>query len=300
MELTANWAELLWPGLKTVYGIEYRDYPEQYPQMFGVQTSDKAYEQTLGMTGFGLAVHKPEGQGIAYDEAFQGFKGTLTHSTMGLGFIVTAEMYEDDQYGKINALPKALARSIRHTIEINAANVFNRAFTSTFTGADGKELCATDHPLRGGGTFSNELSTPADFCMTSLEQMLWLIGDMVDDRGLSIYAQPLKLIAHPYNQWNVQTILNSEKWPEDNSNAINPAKGTFREAPVFNPYLTDPDAWFIKTDVPNGMVFYWRRRPKFTRDNDHDTDNAKQKTTYRCSQGWDDPRCIVGTPGGGS
>jgi phage major head subunit gpT-like protein len=292
---TANFSELLYPGLYNIWGLEYPQYAEEYSQIFDVRTSTQAYEKTLGLTGFGLAVNKAEGTSISYGTAFQGYTHTLTHVTNGLGFIVTSEMYEDDQYGKIRTLPAALARSIRHTIEIDAASVLNNGFAATPTGADGHQLLDTDHPLVGGGTYQNELTNSADLSMTSLESMLALINDFTDDRGLLMNAKAVKLIIHPDNEWTARQILQSDKDPESNFNAINPAKGMMPY--VVNHFLTDPDAWFIKTDIPNGLVFYWRRRPAFSKDADFDTENAKFKTTYRCIQGWDDPHGLVGSPG---
>lgn len=295
--MTTNFGELLYPGLKSIYGMAYNDYPELYSKCgFRVETSTQAYEKTLSLTGFGLAATMPEGQGVTYDEAYQGYTQTLTHVKYGLGFQVTSEMYDDDQYGKINGLPKALAKSVRDTIEQYPANILNNAFTSG-TGPDGSYLCVTTHALIGGGTEQNCLSTAADISMTSLEQAFIDIGDMVNDRSLLINLKARKLVIPPELEWTVKQILNSEKDPESNYNAINPAKGIFPEGYVVNPYLTDSDAWFIITDCPYGLVFYWRRRPAFTKDNDFDTDNAKYKTVFRMSVGWDDFRGVFGTAG---
>jgi hypothetical protein len=293
----ASFSELLYPGLYDIWGDKYPQYPEEYSKIFEMRTSTHAYEKTLGMTGFGLAVDKAEGASITYGQAFQGATHTLTHVTNGLGFIVTKEMYDDDLYQKINALPAALARSIRHTIEIDAANILNNGFSSSYTGADGHQLLDTDHPLIVSGTYQNEPTTATDLSMTSLEAMLALINDFTDDQGLLMNAQVRKLVIHPDNEWTARQILQSDKDPESDFNAINPAKGMFPGGYVVNHFLTDADAWFITTDIPNGLVFYWRERPRFTKDNDFDTDNAKFKTTYRCIQGWDDPHGIVGSPG---
>ena len=296
MILTTNFGELLYPGLRKIWGDRYNDYPEEYSQIFGMETSTKAYEKTLGLTGLGLATEKTQGGGVDYDDAFQGNTQTLTHITYGLGFIVTSEMWEDDQYGKIRALPKALARSVRQTIETTAAVLLNNAFATTYnTGPDGLELCSTVHTLVGGGTFQNEPSTPADLEMTSMEQALIDIGDWVDERGLKVAIRAKKLIVAPENDWTAKQLLGSDKDPESNYNAINPAKGIMPYM-VYH-WLTDPDAWFILTDCQDGLVFYWRRRPDFTKDNDFDSDNAKFKATYRHSQGWDNPRGIYGSPG---
>ncbi len=292
---TGNYAELLYPGLKGIWGDKYKDYPEEYTKFCEVKTSTKNYEKTLGLTGFGLAVETAEGSGVTYDDAYQGITKTYTHVYYTLGFIVTSIMYEDDQYGKINALPAALARSNRHTIEIVAANVLNRAFNSSYVGADGVELCSLLHPLVGGGYLANELTTAADLSMTSYEQMTHVINDFTDDRGLQIYAQRKKLIVAGENEWTAKQILGSSQDPETNYNAINPAQND--TSLVVNHYLTDADAWFIQTDVPNGVTFWWRRRPAFTKDNDFDTDNGRYKTTMRFVTGWDDPRNIAGSPG---
>lgn len=292
---TSNFGELLEPGLALLYGDSYKQFGEEYSKVFTIKSSSKQTEHTLSMTGFGLMPTKAQGAGVTYDDPIQGYKQSLTHVSYGLGFIVTLEMYEDDLYNKINALPVALARSGAHTVEVTAANILNRAFNSSYTGADAKEMCATDHPLIGGGTMSNELTTAADLSMTSLEQALIDISNFTDDRGLQIAAKPKQLIIPPELEWTAQQLLKSEKDPESANNAINPAKGIMPY--TVNHFLTDTDAWFIQTDVPNGLVFYWRRRPALTKDNDHDSDNAKFKSTMRFISGWDDFRGIFGSPG---
>lgn len=292
---TGNFSEILEPGLADIYGLSYKQYPEEYSKIFEVKPSTKHTEHTLSLTGFGLMPVKPQGAGVSYDNPIQGYKQSLTHVVYGLGFIVTLEMYEDDLYNQINALPAALARSGSRTTEIIAANVLNRAFNSSYTGADTKEMCATDHPLIGGGTQANELSTSADLSMTSLEQAIIDISALTDDRGLLLAARPKQMILPPSLEWTAQQLLKSEKDPESASNAINPAKGIMPY--TVNHSLTDPDAWFIQTDIPNGLVFYWHRRPILTKDNDSDSDNAKFKSTMRFICGWDDPKSIFGSPG---
>lgn len=295
--ISSNFSELLYPGLKAIWGMAYKEKPEIYSKIFNVQSSSQAYEKTLSMTGFGAAATKSEGTSVTYDDAYEGLTQTLTHVTKGLGFIVAKELMEDDQYGKINALPKALAFSIRSTIEQDAANVLNNAFSTSYTGADGCCLCYASHTLLDGGTEQNTLSTAADLSMTSLEQAFIDIGDLVNDRGLLINVMARKLVIPSELEWTAKQLLGSEKDPETNYNAINPAKGIFPEGYLVNPYLTDPDAWFILTDAPQGLVFYWRRKPEFTKDNDFDSDNGKFKSTYRCIQGWDDWRGVFGSPG---
>ncbi len=292
---TGNFGELLEPGLALIYGDTYKSYPEEYSKIFTVKTSTKHTEHTLSMTGFGLMPVKAQGAGVTYDTAIQGYKQSLSHTVYGLGFIVTLEMFEDDMYNKINALPTALARSGSRTVEIIASNVLNRAFNSSYTGADTKEMCATDHPLIGGGNQANELSNSADLSMTSLEQAIIDISALTDDRGLLLAAQPKQLIIPPSLEWTAQQLLKSDKDPESNFNAINPAKGVMPY--TVNHSLTDPDAWFIQTDIQNGLVFYWHRRPVLTKDNDTESDNAKFKSTMRFVCGWDDYRSVFGSPG---
>jgi hypothetical protein len=250
----------------------------------------------MGMTGFGLASTKTQGSSVDYDDPYQGPTHTVTHYVRGLGYIVTKEMYTDDQYNKINALPKALKKSMLQTKEIDHANVLNRAFSSSYTGADGKELCATDHVLYGGGTEQNELSTSADLSLTALEQAYIDIGEMVDDRGLSMSLRPTKIIVALENDWTAKQLLGSQLDPETpSSNAINPAKGILPY--MVNHYLTDPDAWFILIDAENGLVSYSRWPLEFGKDNDFNSDNMLNKATERYSVAWDDFRGIYGSPG---
>lgn len=292
---TGDFGELLEPGLRSVYGTAYKSYPEQYTKIFDVRTSGKRTEYMLSISGFGLVNAKTESASVDYDEPVQGFKSSQTAVTYGKGFSISREMYEDDQYNIINKYPKALARSNRVTIEQTGADVLNRAFNSSYTGGDTKELCATDHPLIGGGTYANELSTSADFDVTSLEQALLDIGDMVDDRGLLLQAMGKKLVGPPELQFQFARTLKSTLDPESAMNTVNAVANVLPFE--INNYLTDPDAWFIITDIPDGLICYWRRKPEFTRDNDFDSENAKFKTTFRVSFGWGDPRQIFGSPG---
>ena len=291
---STNFGELLYPGLKAIYG-EYPAKPAIFEQVYRVETSTQAYEKTLGMSGFGMAVTKTEGGSITYDDAYQGLTQTLTHVTKGLGFKVTREMMEDDQYNKINRLPGALRFSINQTIEYDAASFIIGAFDSS-TVADGQYLCSTTHTqLDGVATAKNKLSTDADISMTSLEQAYIDIGDITNDRSLLINIRPKKLLISTEQEWTVKQLLKSAQDPETNYNAINPAQGSIDY--VVWPYLTDADAWFIITDAPYGLVYYWKRRPDFTKDNDFDSENAKFKSTYRSIYGCDDWRGIFGSAG---
>jgi hypothetical protein len=298
MIVPSNFSELLAPGLRKIYGLEYAQYPEEFSQVFEVTTTARAWEEDMNLTGFGLVPPKPVGRSVEYDTAYQGWKKRYTMSTFGLGFIVAREMLEDDLYRQINNMPKALSRSVRHTIEVTAANHLNRAFNSSYVGADSKQLCATDHPLIGGGTFRNMLSVSADLDITSFEQALIDIStSFYDDRGLLMAVRPLALVVHPSNDFQCQYILKSERLPDTANNNYNPARGILPRGHLLLHWLTDPDAWFILTDVPNGLLWFWRRNPEFTNDNVFDSENAKFKTTYRCDSGWTDPRCIFGSPG---
>ncbi len=289
---TANFAELLEPGLRTIFGMSYNEWPQEYTRIFEVRDSNKQTEHTLSMAGFGLVPVKPQGQAIAYQDPIQGFKQSLTHLTYGLGFTVTREMFDDDLYGEIRALPRALAMSGTQTVETVAANILNRAFNASYTGRDSKVLCATDHPLENGSTLKNRPTTHADLSVTSFEQAMIDIGDFVNGSGLKIAAIPQRLICTTSNERTAKEILNSELTPENANNAINVFRN--KVSLEINHYLTDPDAWFIQTNVPEGLIFYWRRRPDFTRDNDADSQNAKFLQTFRFICGWDDFRNIYG------
>lgn len=293
---TGNFGELLEPGLRVVYGDAYNNYQEEYSRVFDVKTSSQANEEDLSITGFGPTVVKSEGGSVSYDIAYQGYKKTYTHVTYGLGFIVTREMVEDDLYRKIVAMPQALAKSVRDSVELLAANIFNNGFTGNDQ-SDGKDLFDTSRPLVGGGTWQNKPTTAADLSVTSLEQAFIDIADYVNDRGLKIFAQPKTLIVPKEEAWQAQIILNSMQMPGTTNNDINPARNVFPGGVVVMHWLTDTNAWFIKTDVPNGLTFFWRRKPEFTRDNDFDSENAKFKTTYRCSVGSTDPRGCYGNSG---
>jgi hypothetical protein len=293
---TTNMSELLYPGMRTIFGMSYKDYVAEWSQIFPVKKSTQAYEKTMGMTGFGLAATKDQGDGVTYDNPFQGPTQTVTHYVRGLGYIVTKEMFTDDQYNKINALPKALKRSMLQTKEIDHANVLNRAFNSSYTGADGKELCATDHPLLGGGLEQNKLSTAADLSLTALEQAMIDIGESTDDRGLLNRLMAKKIVVSLENDWTARQLLGSTNDPETPaSNALNPAKGLLPY--IVNHYLTDPDAWFILTDAEDGLVSYSRWPLELGKDNDFNSDNMLNKATERYSIAWDDFRGIYGSPG---
>lgn len=300
---TNNFAKDLIPGVKTWFGQKYKEYPIEYLDIFEKMNSTRAFEEEVGVTGFGLAAIKNEGTGIAYDEQEQGFVSRYTHVTYGLGFIITREMYEDGIAVTV-ALRRAnsLAFSIRQTKEIVGANILNRAFTAAYTmgsNSDGKELCATDHPNKAGGTWRNELSTPADLSEAALEQACIDIAGFTTDRGLTIAIRPKALIIPQALEFDAYRILESIGQSGTANNDINALRssGKFPQGIVVNHYLTDTDAWFIKTDCPDGLKYMERRADSFGTENDFDTENAKFKATFRGSFGWSDPRGIFGSPG---
>ena len=302
---SSSFAKLLWPGLNAIYGKSYNDYPEEWSKLFEKNTSDKAYEEDVGLSSFGLASVKNEGAPITYDTERQGFTSRYNHVVYALGFIVTREIYEDDQYGKVGAQKaKGLARSMRQTKEIVAANVYNRAFDTAYTGGDGASLIASagggsaSHATVSGGTFTNGPATAADMSEAALEQAVIDIAGFRDDRGLLIAAKPRKLVIPYQQQFEVKRILGSDGRVGTDLNDPNVLKdmGIFSEV-VTNHYLTDPDAWFILTDVNDGLKYFERRADGFEMDNDFDTENAKFKATARYSFGWSDPRSIYGSTG---
>lgn len=280
-----------------IYGDAYKEYPEEYPGVFDIHTSSKNFEEIDSIVGFGLVPEKDQGKAVDYDDAFAGYSKRFTHTTYGLAFNVTRELWEDEQYGKIKKLPQALAKSVRQTVELSCANVLNRAFNVSYPCPDALELCSLLHPLKLGGTWANELAVAADFDVTSLEAALVGIQSFVDERGLKMYAQPRKLIIHPNDVFQAKQVLKSAQLPGTANNDINPAQDILPEGFVSLHWLSDTDAWFVKTDVPNALVMFWRRRPEFTRDNDWASENGLFKTTYRMSEGPGDPRGIYGSPG---
>lgn len=296
----ANWSKALWPGVNTFYGQRYNEFPVEYTQLFDTYTSSKAFEEDVGTTSFGLAAVKNEGGSFPYDDTQQGFLTRYQHITYALGFIITEEMIDDDQYMVVaGKKAPALAFSMRQTKEINAANVYNRAFTSTYVGGDGKEMCATDHPNVTGGTYANELATASDISEAALEQAIIDMGKWTNDRGLKIAVMPQKLIIPIDLQFDVERILMSPLQSGNSNNDINALKssGKFPGGVIVNHYLTDTDAWFIRTNCPDGMKYIERKGDSFDEDNDFDTGNLKYKASGRYSLGWTDPKGIYGSPG---
>lgn len=296
---TGSFAKLIYPGLNAVWGKKYDEHAKQYVDLFDVEKSDRNYEEDLGVTGFGLAPVKAENTGISYDTESQTYVSRYVHTVYGLGFIITKEMMEDNLYDQVGMRrTEGLSFSINQTIETVAANVYNRAFNSSYTGGDGKELCATDHSTAAGNQ-SNELASPADLSEASLEDMLIQIMDAENDRGLKVALRPRSLIIPHQLSFDAHRILKSTLQNDTANNAINAVRsmGMIPEGIKVNNYLTDSDAWFIRTNAPHGMKFFMRRAPSFETDSDFDTDNAKFKASVRFSCKWSDFRGVYGSPG---
>ncbi len=296
---TGSFAKLLWPGLNAIYGKAYSEYPVEYTKLFETFKSSKAFEEDLGLSSFGLAVQKGEGQPITYDNERQGFVTRYQHLVYALGFIITQEMMDDDQYDVVGQRKaQSLAYSMRQTKEIFGANVYNRAFNGSFTGGDGVSLINASHPLVAGGTFSNQIATAADLSEASLEQACIDIAGFTNDRGLLIAVRPKSLIIPRQQIFEAQRILKTDGRVGTDANDLNAIKtmGMIPEI-VANHYLTDEDAWFIRTDVPHGMKWFERKADSFDMDNDFDTSNAKFKASMRFSAGWTDPRGLYGSQG---
>lgn len=296
---TGSFAKALWPGVNAWYGKAYNDYPLEYTDLFDTFKSTRTFEEDVGISSFGLAVQKAEGAGITYDNERQGFITRFQHVVFSLGFIITREMMEDDQYDIVGQRKaQGLARSMRLTKEIVGANVYNRAFNASFVGGDGVSMINAAHPNIAGGTFSNLIATASDLSEAALEQAVIDIQGYVDDRGLLIAAKAKSLVIPRQLIFEAKRILGSDLRVGGDVNDLNALK-TMGMIPsvVANHYLTDVDAWFIRTDVPHGMKYFERRADEFNMDNDFDTENAKFKATSRYSFGWTDPRGIYGSPG---
>lgn len=295
---SGSFAKALWPGVNKWYGQEYNEWKTEYTDIFETHSSRKAFEEDVGTSGFGLAQVKGEGAPIPYDTALQGFIDRYTHVVYGLGFIITEEMVEDDQYdviGKKKAT--ALAFSMRQTKEINGANILNRAFNASYTYGDGVSLLNSAHPNIGGGTWSNVMATASDLSEAALEQAFIDISGYTNDRGLKIAVRPRKLVVPYQLDFEANKILQTEFEVGTNNNTVNVVRGRFPGGVVLNHYLTDADAWFIITDCKDGMKYFERRGDRFAMDDDFDTSNAKFKATGRYSFGATDKRAIYGTAG---
>lgn len=296
---TGSFAKALWPGVNAWYGKAYDEFPVEYTSLFDKHSSRKAWEEDVGISSFGLAVQKPEGAAVSYDSEKQGFVSRYQHVVYALGFVITREMMEDDQYDVVGQRKATgLAFSMRQTKEIIGANVYNRAFSGSYTGGDGVSLVSASHANVAGGTWSNTLATAADLSEASLEQACIDIAGFTNDRGLLIAVRPETLVIPRQLMFEAKRILGTEGRVGTDLNDLNALK-TLGIIPkvVTNHYLTDADAWFIRTNVKDGMKYFERRADSFEMDNDFDTENAKFKATARYSFGWTDPRGIYGSAG---
>ena len=297
--VTSNFAKALWPGVNAWYGKEYSEYKPEWPALFDQFTSDRNFEEDVGVSSFGLATTKTEGAAITYDSERQAFITRYTHVVYALGFMISREVFEDDQYDIVGQRKaQGLAFSMRQTKEIVGANVYNNAFTSGYTGGDGSILLVSSHPNLAGGTWSNVPSAAVDLSEAALEQAVIDIAGWTNDRGLKIAVLPKSLVI-PVNLWfDATRILKADKQPNDLNNNPNAIRtlGLVPEV-IVNHYLTDTDAWFLRTNVKQGMKHWERRADQFDMDNDFDTENAKFKATARYSFGWTDPRALYGTAG---
>ena len=296
----AQLAKELEPGLNALFGMEYARYDDEHAEIYETESSDRAFEEEVMLTGFGAAPVKSEGAAVTFDDAQEAFTARYTHETISLAFSITEEAIEDNLYDRLaSRYTKALARSMAHTKQVKSAAVLNNAFDSTITGGDGKELCATDHPLTNGNTFRNELSTAADLNETSLENSLIDISAFVDERGLKVSVRGTKLIVPPALQFVADRLLESTLRPGTADNDINASRnmGMLPEGYVVNHYLTDSDAFFIKTDTPRGFLHFERLPMSTKMEGDFDTGNMRFKARERYSFGFSDPRCVFGSPG---
>ena len=287
------------PGLNALFGLEYDRYENQDKEIFDTESSDRAFEEEVMLGGFANAAVKPEGQGVSYEDAQETYTARYTHETIALAFSLTEEAVEDNLYDKLSTrYTKALARSMANTKQVKAANVLNRAFNNSYLGGDDKELCATDHPTLSGDQ-KNELSTAADLNETSLEQMLIDIADMKDERGMKIALRGMKMIIPVNLQFVAERLMKSAGRVGTADNDINAIKsmGMVPEGYVVNNFLTDTDAFFIKTDAPNGLKHFVRAPIRTAMEGDFDTGNVRYKARERYSFGWSDWRGIFGSPG---
>jgi hypothetical protein len=288
------------PGLNALFGMEYARYENEHAEIFEAESSDRAFEEEVMLVGFGNASTKQEGAGVAFDTANEAYTARYTHETIALAFALTEEAVEDNLYDRLGArYTRALARSMAHTKQIKAAAVLNNGFSSSYAGGDGKALLTTDHPLAGGGTFANEPTTAADLNETSLENSLIDISTFVDERNMILALRGMKLIVPPQLQFVADRLLESTLRVGTADNDVNAIRnmGMLPEGYTVNHFLTDPDAWFVKTDAPNGFKHFERSPLRTSMEADFDTGNMRYKARERYSFGWSDPRCVYGSEG---
>jgi len=291
--------ELL-PGLNALFGMEYAKYENEHTEIFEQETSDRSFEEETKLSGFSAAPVKDEGAAIEYDNAQEAFTARYTHETVAMGFSITEEAIEDNLYDSLSArYTKALARAMAYTKQVKGAAILNNAFAAGTTYGDGKTLCATDHPLVSGGTNSNRPSTGADLNETSLEAAVIQIAGWTDERGLLIASRPVKLVVPTNLQFVATRLLETEGRVGTADNDLNAIRnnGSISGGYTINHYLTDTDAWFLTTDIPNGLKHFVRAPMATSMDADFDTGNSRYKARERYSFGVSDPLGIFGSPG---
>ena len=296
----AQLAKELEPGLNALFGMEYDRYENQHSEVFTTESSDRAFEEEVMLSGFGAAPTKSEGTGVAFDDANEAYTARYNHETIALAFSITEEAVEDNLYDRLSSrYTKALARSMAHTKQVKAAAVLNNAFDSSVTGGDGLELCSTAHVLTTGNTFANEPSTAADLNETSLEDALIKIAGFVDERGLIVALRGQKLIIPRQLQFVAERIMATSLrvgTADNDTNAIK-SMGMLPQGYAVNDFLTDTDAFFVLTDAPRGFLHFDRVSLSTGMEADFDTGNMRYKARERYSFGYSDPRCVFGSPG---
>jgi len=291
--------ELL-PGLNALFGMQYETYGEEHKEIFETETSERSFEEEQKLSGFSAAPVKNEGNAIAYDNAQEAWTARYNHETIALGFAITEEAMEDNLYDTLSArYTKALARAMAYTKQVKGSNVLNNGYAAAYKGGDGQPLFSTAHPLVSGGVNSNTPATAADLNETSLEAAVIQIAGWTDERGLLIAAKPRKLVVPPNLMFVATRLLETELRVGTNNNDINALKnnGSIPGGYTVNHYLTDTNAWFLTTDVPNGMKHFVRTPLANSMDGDFDTGNVRYKARERYSFGWSDPLGMYGSPG---
>jgi len=297
---SASFSKLLWPGLNSIWGDNYNRWPNEYLGLFTKETDSRRYVEDQLVSGLGLLSAKPEGAPIMYDTARQGFTQRYVHSVYASGFVITREMFDDDQYGVMGKKETLnLNEAAMQTTETVCANVYNRGFNPAYTFADGVEFFSTAHVNVAGGTFQNELTTAADLSEAAVEQACIDIGKWTDDRGLKAALKPVKLCVPVELRFEAERLLKTEYRVDTANNDISAIyhMGMFPQGWSENHYLTDPDAWFIRTDAKDGAKYFERDAYQFSQDNDFETENAKYKVRGRFSAGVTNVKTSFGSPG---
>ena len=284
------------PGLNALFGLEYKRYENEHEEIFAIETSDRAFEEEVMLTGFGSAPVKTEGAGLSYDNAIESFTARYTHETIAMAFALTEEAVEDNLYDRLSGrYTKALARSMANTKQVKGASVLNNAFTAgNYAGGDGVALCSTAHPTALGPNFSNTPAVAADLNETSLEQGIIDVAAFTDERGLRVALTVRKMIVPKELQFTAERLMKSTLRTSSADNDVNAIKsmGLVPEGYAVNHFLTDTNAWFLMTDAPNGLKMFERSPIKTAFEGDFDTGNVRYKARERYSFGWSDPRGI--------